>query len=230
MHRLQFYVHDIALLDAQGGIHSVAMNDAAPWQSNRVALLDLTGSGASAPRAVVEGRASGERYTGVRFSVGVPFDLNHANPLTAPTPLDRADMFWSWQSGYKFLRIDLSAAEHEAAFHLGSTGCSSASALRPPQQACAQPNVIHVELQDFDPTSQTIEVRVDEIVTAAARSEQRACTGDYESSECAAAFAATGLNVKSGSCAAEVSHHVLQPTHETEPTTCSHQRLFAAPR
>jgi uncharacterized repeat protein (TIGR04052 family) len=176
VHQLQFYVHDVALLDTQGGIHSVAMNDAAPWQSDRVALLDLAGSGAAARRSLVDGRAGGERYTGVRFSVGVPFDLNHANPLTAPAPLNRSEMFWSWQSGYKFLRLDLNAAEHEAAFHLGSTGCSSASALRPPQQSCAQPNVIRVELTGFDPTSQAIQVRTDDIVAALANVDRRACT------------------------------------------------------
>jgi uncharacterized repeat protein (TIGR04052 family) len=230
VHRLQFYVHDVALLDGHGGIHSVAINDSAPWQNSRVALLDLADSKAAAPRAMIEGRAGGERYTGVRFSVGVPFDLNHANPLTAAAPLDRSDMFWTWQSGYKFLRVDLSGAEHEAAFHLGSTGCSSQSALRPPQQPCAQPNVIRVELTGFDPTSATIQVRADDIVAALANAEQRACTGNYASSGCAAAFEATGLDVRSGKCMVASTGDTRQGTTEDDARVCPAQRLFAVPR
>jgi len=212
VHGLQFYVHDVRLLAADGTAHALTLEQRAPWQSERVALLNL----AAGRRDVVEGRAPQGRYTGVRFVVGVPFDLNHANPLAAAAPLDRAEMFWSWQSGYKFLRLDLAAGEHEAAFHLGSTGCSSASALRPPQQPCAQPNLMHIELRGFDPTKQPIHVRVAEIVSALEQTERRACTGDYQQPACAAAYATTGLDASTGRCGG------------TEAGTCV-QRLFVVP-
>lgn len=214
VHRLQFYVYDVRLVDEAGGAHPLTLAARPPWQTDRVALVEI----APATRDVVEGEAPVARYTGVQFAVGVPFDLNHANPLTAVAPLDRAEMFWTWQSGYKFLRLDLTAGEHEAAFHLGSTGCSSASALRPPQQPCAQPNVMQVELRGFDPTTQPIRVRASDIVAALEAAEQRACTGDYAQPACATAYAMTGLGAKTGLCGANAA------------TSCR-QRLFegAAP-
>jgi uncharacterized repeat protein (TIGR04052 family) len=150
--RLQFYVTDMELLRSDGGWQPFALVADEHWQSERVALLDLIGPQPER-RAVVSGRAPNASYTGVRFSVRVPFDLNHANQLIAAAPLNRAELFWSWQSGYKFFRLELTDQEHASAFHLGSTGCSSASALRPPKQSCAQPNAIRVELQGFDPLS-----------------------------------------------------------------------------
>lgn len=213
VHGLELYVHDVRLIAESGDTYPLDLELRPPWQSERVALLDL----AQGRRDILEGRAPPGRYTGVQFSVGVPFDLNHANPLQASAPLDRADMFWSWQSGYKFLRLDLEAGEHEAAFHLGSTGCSSASALRPPEQACAQPNVMHVELRGFDPTTQPIRVRVAEIAAALARGGSRACTGDYDQPGCAAALATTGLDAQQGMCGAA-----------TGATWCE-QRLFLPP-
>jgi uncharacterized repeat protein (TIGR04052 family) len=225
VHRLQFYVHDVALIGDDDRIHPFELEQRSPWQSDRVALLDFSGS-QSTLRDVIDGKATQRRYTGIRFTVGVPFSLNHANQLTAKAPLNRADMFWSWQSGYKFLRLDLAAGEHEAAFHLGSTGCSSVSALRPPRQPCAQPNLIQVELKGFDPLAQPIQVRVNEIVAALGEAKSRACTGDYEQPACADAFATTGLDVKSGRCAGA---SVRDEPAQARERPCARQRLFAIP-
>jgi uncharacterized repeat protein (TIGR04052 family) len=220
VHRLQLYVSEVELLRGDGKWERLALTSTPTWQSERVALLDLTGAQPER-RGEVTGTMKGksrQSYAGVRFVVGVPFDLNHANPLSAGAPLNRAELFWSWQSGYKFLRVELTDHEHAGAFHLGSTGCSSASALRPPQLPCHRPNVMRVELRDFDPMSQPIEIRVAELVAALRQSNQAACTGDYESDPaCAAAFALTGLDVRDGKCA------------NTAADSCSSQRLFAVP-
>jgi uncharacterized repeat protein (TIGR04052 family) len=214
--RLQFYVADIELLRGDGGWQPFELIADEAWQSDRVALLDLLGPQPER-RAVVSGQAPKSSYTGVRFSVGVPFDANHGNQLIAAAPLNRAELFWSWQSGYKFFRLELTDQEHASAFHLGSTGCSSASALRPPKESCAQPNVIRVELQGFDPLSQPIAVRVADIVAALQQSRDAACTGDYEREPaCAAAFAITGLDVRNGKCTGANG-------------VCSSQRLFTTP-
>jgi uncharacterized repeat protein (TIGR04052 family) len=216
LQRVQFYVFDVELLRGNGSRQRMTLNTETPWQTERVALLDLSGPNPERRERVV-GAVPSDAYTGVRFAIGVPFDLNHANPLTASAPLDRAELFWSWQSGYKFLRMELTDQEHAGAFHLGSTGCSSASALRPPAQPCSQPNVMRIELRDFDPSRQTIEVRVAELVVALKSSNQAACTGDYASdSACVSAFALTGIDPKTGACA-------------SQDGVCSSQRLFAVP-
>ena len=85
------------------------------------------------------------------FNLGVPFTLNHQSPLTSKSPLNQSDMFWTWQMGHKFFRLDLAKKQIEKRdtdrnlqtgwqFHLGSTGCKSASVMRSPKQACAYPN------------------------------------------------------------------------------------------
>ncbi len=82
----------------------------------------------------------------LNFTLGVPADLNHQNPLLATPPLQQTDMHWSWQHGYKFLRLDLTGHANWS-LHLGSTGCSGPSVLRAPSTPCQQPNQVQVSLQ-----------------------------------------------------------------------------------
>jgi uncharacterized repeat protein (TIGR04052 family) len=198
---LKLYVHDIELLDENHGSHLLALTSMAPWQNDRVALLDLAGAGEQSTTVTGTVAAPAKRYSGIRFTVGVPLELNHGNPLTAPAPLDRGDMFWAWQSGHKFLRADLAGDAHEWSFHLGSTGCSSASALRPPQHGCAQPNLIRVELEG-EPLHSTVRLRVDRLAAAMRAADFITCTGDYaRDPACTAPFTLTALRAESGTCA-----------------------------
>ena len=41
----------------------------------------------------------------LNFELGVPFEQNHTNPLTAQAPLNVSEMFWSWQLGHKFFTL-----------------------------------------------------------------------------------------------------------------------------
>jgi uncharacterized repeat protein (TIGR04052 family) len=192
---LQLYVHAIELLDEHGKPHPFRFAAAAPWQSERVALIDLAGDSTTGRHSAVRGsvESGSGAYSGIRLTIGVPFDLNHSNPLAAAAPLDRGEMFWNWQSGHKFLRADLAVEGHEWAFHLGSTGCSSASALRPPAQPCAQPNEMRLELKG-DPSSGVVRLQLDSLVAAARAAGYVVCTGDYQvDPACKDAYAATGL-------------------------------------
>lgn len=81
-----------------------------------------------------------------RFKLGVPFELNHQNPLVQPSPLNLPDMFWSWQTGHKFLRLDMSSEQDNWSFHLGSVGCDSVTRVRSPASPCVQPNLFTIEL------------------------------------------------------------------------------------
>jgi uncharacterized repeat protein (TIGR04052 family) len=201
-------------LQSDGAAQRLMLTAHAPWQSERVALIDLVG-GAPERNTMLTGHVARGTYTGIRFSIAVPFGLNHANPLIAAAPLDRTELFWSWQSGYKFLRFELTDDQHAGAFHLGSTGCSSASALRPPQLPCALPNAIRVELRNFDPARQAVEVRVADLVAALSSAGRPACTGDYRTVRaCFDAYLLTGLDVDTGMCVDDNS-------------VCGSQRLFA---
>jgi len=208
------YVHGFELIGAGGQAHALRLSSASPWQNEQVALIDFIGSTEADRNLVVRGSAQMDvnEVRSLRFSVGVPFALNHANPLTAPSPLDRADMFWAWQTGYKFLRVDVAIGGHDSVFHLGSTGCSSASALRPPVSPCAEPNSTRVELAGFDPKYSVIRLNLAPLVAALRTSSGVACTGEYaQVAACAAAYATTGLNIDTGHC---------------DDDACSSQSLF----
>jgi uncharacterized repeat protein (TIGR04052 family) len=77
------------------------------------------------------------------FSLAVPFELNHQNPLLQPSPLNLPSMFWSWRSGHKFFRLDMQSFDRNWVFHLGSVGCTAASTMRSPQSECVQPNRVN---------------------------------------------------------------------------------------
>ena len=79
------------------------------------------------------------------FNVGVPFAINHQNPLIQASPLNDSSMFWVWRNGYKFIRWDMQSESGDSwSFHLGSVGCESAAMVRAPQKPCAQANLIPV--------------------------------------------------------------------------------------
>lgn len=196
---LQFYVSDVWLQRHDGTWKEFSLSKDSTWQNGQVALLDL-GPGSQGNRSVTGTVDAGE-YSGIRFSVAVPFGLNHANPVSAGAPLDRPELYWTWQSGYKFFRLEFQHDSHAYAFHLGSTGCSSASALRPPLQACAQPNIVRVELPSFDPGRHRIAIRASSLISIFRQGNQSSCSGDYASDPtCSMAYAAAGLDHHTGSC------------------------------
>jgi uncharacterized repeat protein (TIGR04052 family) len=155
----RFYVHDVALVRADGSRQTVALNQDGAWQYQNVALLDLRkncGSGALPTNAVTAGTVPNDNYSGICFKVGVPFSLNHINDATAPSPLNNTGMLWNWQGGRKFIRVDgfgnPGSVDGAVAFvvHLGSTGCPGPGANSPPTAACTYPNVAEFCLDNFN--------------------------------------------------------------------------------
>ncbi|BDX06976.1 MbnP family copper-binding protein [Planctobacterium marinum] len=116
------------------------------------------------------------------FTLGVPFDLNHQNPVTQPMPLNVPDMFWTWRNGYKFLRLDMHAQGDNWAYHLGSVGCTSASAVRAPSEACAKPNRARFSLNIPKAEDLTLVLHLDRLPTGITANEKNRCVmhGDSE--------------------------------------------------
>lgn len=146
--QLQFFVSDFALQDELS-----APNE---WQK-----LNLTENNFQHANVALLGEHCGdkanwqvnfsyfpltEKPVKLRFTLGVPFELNHANPLRQPSPLNLPSMFWVWQTGHKFLRLELAAQHDNWIYHLGSTGCKAPSPVRAPEQACLYPNRIAFEV------------------------------------------------------------------------------------
>jgi len=154
----RFYVHDVRLVGADGSETPFVLDDDGMWQNGEVALLDFeTGCGDMGNadvRTIIEGSAPEGDYVGVRFRLGVPESLNHQNPVDAAPPLSLSDMFWTWNAGYKFVRIDASSSLAEAwRVHLGSTRCEGDMMGT---ATCMDRNAPEVEVSDFDPVTGTV--------------------------------------------------------------------------
>lgn len=112
----RFYVSDVALVNAAGQAVPVTLKQDGKWQFQSVALLDFEDkSGACANgtpemRDRIVGTVPPGDYRSLRFTLGVPFALNHADATLATSPLNLTSLWWNWQGGYKFLRIDLAMA------------------------------------------------------------------------------------------------------------------------
>lgn len=170
----RFFVSKVTLQTSDGREIPLELEQDGMWQVEDVALLDFEdGCAAGTPRtrSVVTGTVSvgpDEPLTGVCFDLGVPFELNHRDPVTQPSPLNSSGMFWNWQGGYKFLRIDGVGDPDGLAVgynvHLGSTGCVSSGPTTPPQTQCKNPNRPRVCLSPFDPDHDRIHARLDALL------------------------------------------------------------------
>ena len=204
----RFYVHDVQLVPESGSPLPVTLDQDGTWQHQNVALLDFedrTGTcsnGTTATNTRVVGRVAapvGTRFTGLRFKLGVPSDLNHRNQATAPSPLNLSTLFWSWQSGYKFLRIDGRTTVPGFNIHIGSTGCTGdpmASTV-----ACARPNRPEVTLAGFDPAQQVVVADLARLVAAAnlnASTGAPGCMADATDPECLAIMPTLGIAMGGG--------------------------------
>lgn len=121
---LRFYVSNLRLINATGEEVPLELAQDSQWQHENVALLDFEDgsalcaqSGNEAMNTQVTGTVPDDDYTGLVYNVGVPFDLNHADVATAPSPLNVSSMWWNWQGGYKHVRIDMMS--HSAAMNMG---------------------------------------------------------------------------------------------------------------
>jgi uncharacterized repeat protein (TIGR04052 family) len=169
---LRFYVHDVALEGPAGELTPVELLDESPWQALGVALLDFedaTGAcsnGTAPTRDFIAGVAPEGEYTAIRFTLGVPFELNHLDVTLAPSPLNLTRLYWNWRGGYVFLRADLQTVPEgddlPAGFHmhLGSTGCTSEAANVAPEDECASPNRPTIRLDGFDPKRSVVTLDV----------------------------------------------------------------------
>ena len=148
--QLRFFISDLTI-KVNGQWQAAALIPSGQ-QTDTVALIDLTPDCAGDQTANIPLAISYQQLAkaeAIGFTIGLPFALNHQNPITQPAPLNDPAMFWTWQTGYKFIRWDMQHAVTGRgwSFHHGSLGCSSPSALRAPAAACEQPNTVRIEVE-----------------------------------------------------------------------------------
>lgn len=204
----RLYVHDFRLMT--GEVETpLALDQDGVWQQENLALLDFEdksgtcGNGTEDTNARVHGVAPAGVYDGLRFKVGVPFALNHADVTAAQSPLNLSGLFWNWQGGYKFMRVDTEVENRNGPFnfHLGSTLCDGDPTTGGVTQ-CDYPNVIEVSLTGFDPREQAIVVDYAALVAGVDLSTDSGmapgCMSSPRDAECVSTFAALGLDIESG--------------------------------
>ncbi|MDZ7925587.1 MAG: metallo-mystery pair system four-Cys motif protein [Marinagarivorans sp.] len=151
-----------------------------------VALIDFTGNDSGFCKAGQEGTArTNTKITGTLNAATnnnainkVTFDVGVAQPVMqaviaatdvmtdAPSPL--GELQWSWASGYRHFVVNFVAmdATHNditvnSGFHIGSTNCASTanpSKALTDKAECGRLNTPKVELNNFNPATQTVTV------------------------------------------------------------------------
>jgi uncharacterized repeat protein (TIGR04052 family) len=193
----RMYVNSVELLNAKGEAIPMTLAQDGLWQHDNLALLDFedkTGgceSGTTDTRFEVTGTVPKGEYTGVRFNLGVPFEMNHQDASQAPSPLNVTSMFWVWRYGYKFTRIDFGTTAIPQGYfiHLGSTGCTGVAETKTSAShgdmhvqhegedhgtaeesnttaplACSAPNQGSITLTNFNPETDTIVADLGELL------------------------------------------------------------------
>ncbi|MEO1368793.1 MAG: MbnP family copper-binding protein [Acidobacteriota bacterium] len=109
----RFYVSEVELGRGDGTWVPIELDQESPWQHGNVTLLDFEDAsgrcsdmGTAQMNAAVRGAAPAGDYKGLRFTFGVPHELNHLDAPTAPTPLNLNALYWNWRLGYIFTKVE----------------------------------------------------------------------------------------------------------------------------
>ena len=200
---LRFYVSDPQLIDAEGRAHDMRYATEFGWQNDAVALIDLEGGSGACSNGTEQvydrliGVTRAGEYRGLRFTVGVPFRLNHADPRLAGPPLDEPDMHRPGDVGYKFLRAGVRTASDGFWMHAGSAGCEGPGDSI---STCRFPNRIEVFLPDFVPGKHAIELDLAALVAGTNLEDEvpTNCSSRPSESSCIPPYAALGIDFVSG--------------------------------
>ncbi|MDH3613437.1 MAG: metallo-mystery pair system four-Cys motif protein [Gammaproteobacteria bacterium] len=200
---LRLYVSNVQLITRSGELVDVRLDVDGRWQQPDLALLDFEdGSGACAngtsdTSMSLRGFAERADYRGLQFTLGVPFQRNHADPLQAEVPLGDPAMHWHWRGGYKFLRAGIRTDDDGFWIHLGSTGCEGTVRNI---TACRSPNRVTVRLDEFVPGIDTVAIDLEALLTDTDLVDGVAndCSSGPAEESCEAPFRALGLDLHDG--------------------------------
>lgn len=171
----RFYVHDVALIDAEGRATPLQLQRT-PWQYLNLALLDFEdgsggaygcAGGTAATNTRITGRVPPGDYRGLQFRIGVPDTalaedgqprpLNHSPTSGTPAPLDQPALAAPWPGGRRHLKVELTPTTGVQrstgtsavwVFQLSSTGCQGRIEQRD-TATCQTANRPHVLLKSF---------------------------------------------------------------------------------
>lgn len=213
----RLFISQVELRSADGTWTPVALGDRAPWQHAGVTLLDFEDgtaacqdSGTTQKNDKITGTVAAGNYTAVRLHIGVPFDQNHVDNATSPAPFNTPGMFWTWQGGYKFLRVDWKVqggAIPRWNVHIGSTKCAAKDKITAPSSPCGRPNLSTVTIDVADAANAKLRLDLAALVAKAdisadTESSPPGCmSAPTEPGDCSPVWTALGMAFDSGACA-----------------------------
>lgn len=191
---MRFFVHDLVLLGPNGEEAPVTLIEDGVWQRDGVALLDFEDgceNGTTQVNHSVLGEAPEGEWTGLRFSVGVPPSLNSSETVLEGrgSPLNLSAMFWSWRSGYKYVRLDTDSPFFR--FHLGAVGCDD-------EFQCDEVNIPTFTIDGLDINTDAVALDIGELLADSDLSQNTegtapGCMGESSDADCTPIFARFGL-------------------------------------
>jgi len=198
--QLQFFIHNVEVKTSENGWQAWSMVTNSNQTSNVALIGEVCNekSEQSYWQVELEPLDKTVAYTDIRFTLGVPFELNHLNPLTQPSPLNDSSMFWGWQGGHKFMRAELFSDNDDWLFHLGSTGCKALSPVRAPKNECLYPNRMLVSLP-FTKQNKTIGFDLEMLIRDVELTRKNSCQSAIDEDSCKVLFKNLDMNTnKSG--------------------------------
>ena len=203
----RLYISSVQVAGNDGEFVNVEL-DQNDWQHQNVALLDFEdgsatcSSGTTATHNSISGKIPAGEYTQLRFTLGVPQELNHLDRTTAPSPLNIDGMTWSWAGGYKHARMDVAGWN----IHLGTTGCTLDSNNENLDCSADRPNRPTYTFNNFSADSVVTFDYAELVSTSDITSNANGalgCMSGETDAECAPLFSKMGLDITSGECAAD---------------------------
>jgi uncharacterized repeat protein (TIGR04052 family) len=192
----RLYLHQIELQNKDGDWTPLTLDSNSLWQNDSTALLDFENGdgdcqGNPGTNTALTGSLPNEDYQAIRFVIGVPFELNHQNPLIALAPLNESSMHWHWQGGYKFIRAEFSVDGQSRRLHVGSLQCKGEiNAIT----HCEKPNRVQVELTNY--SNGPIVIALDKLLDFSHADDKSnlTCMGGSDKSWCLNGLDWIGLN------------------------------------
>ena len=137
--------------------------------------------------------------------MGIPFEEAHGDVTIASAPLDVSAMFWGWQMGYRYLKVDMIGdmsgghGNRPTGFsiHVGDTGCEGPSLSQRPT-SCAQINTVQVTLDGFDIDTDAVVADLARLLATTDTTKNMAdtapgCMSEAIDTDCSGIFSGLGL-------------------------------------
>ncbi|MEO6951040.1 MAG: MbnP family copper-binding protein [Polyangia bacterium] len=202
----RLYTYGYVLERANGESVPLTLDDDGTWQGQGVALLDFEdGTGTCttnnpATHTKVTGKAAAhDDYTSLSFTIGVPPELDHLNVVTAAAPLADPNLFWSWNGGYRYWKLDVQSTVNPTYFfHIGAEDCAGSGG---PTVTCTYPYLATINVAGFSPDTNHVAIDLARVYAGSNLDAQvdgtidpvTGCMSSDGDPECNALFGTLGL-------------------------------------